>query len=58
MGARKKLNVAFVNGGLILGTLAGLATGSWVVFAGAVAASVALDCYCGNIRPRSRNDRP
>jgi hypothetical protein len=51
MSARKKLNTAFVNGSLLIAGLAGLATGSWVVFGTAFAASVALSCYAGNIRP-------
>jgi hypothetical protein len=55
MSARKKLNTAFINGSLLIAGLAGLATGSWVVFGTAFAVSVALSCYAGNIRPGRGN---
>jgi hypothetical protein len=57
MSARRKLNVAFVNGSLLIAGLAGLATGSWVVFGTAFAVSVALNCYAGSIRPGRSNRR-
>jgi hypothetical protein len=50
MGAKKKLNVAYVNGSLLIAGLAGLAAASWVVFVTVFAISVALNWYAGNIR--------
>ena len=55
MSARRKLNAAFLTGGLLLAGLVGAATGSWAVAAGTLAAAVALDVYVGNIRPRGRS---
>jgi hypothetical protein len=52
MSARTKLNVAFVNGSVLIASIAGLATGSWIVFGTVFAVSVALSCYAGNIRAR------
>jgi len=54
MSARTKLNVAFVNGSLLIAVIAGLATGSWVVCGAVFAVSVALSCYAGNIRGSRR----
>jgi hypothetical protein len=58
MSARHKINHAFFNGGLLLASIAGFATGSWGVFAGVLAVSVALDCYSGNIRLKRRGRKP
>ena len=57
MSARKKINHAFVNGSLLMAGLAGLATGSWAVFAGVLAVSVALNLYSGNIRPTAHRNK-
>jgi len=54
MSARTKLNVAFVNGSLLMAVIAGLATGSWVVFGTVFAVSAALSYYAGNIRGSKR----
>lgn len=54
MGARQKLNQAYLNGALIIATIAGLATRSWAVF-WIIGISVAVcGFYAGNIRPGSR----
>jgi len=54
MGARKKLNGAYLTGSLLVAGAAGLATGSLVVFMVALAALVVINFVDGNIRPRSR----
>lgn len=50
IGARHKLNVAFVNGALIVAALAGLVFQSWVVFAVVAVVLVGAAIYCGDIR--------
>jgi hypothetical protein len=52
MGARNKLNVAHMNGILIVAGLAGLLTGSWLVFAVGFVILVILGVHSGGIRPK------
>jgi hypothetical protein len=54
MGARQKLNAAYVEGGLIVAALLGALAGSWIVFAAAAAVLIGLGLHGGEIRPRSR----
>lgn len=52
LGARHKLNVASVNGALIVAAIAGFAFGSWAVF-GAIAAVLVIGAiYGGDIRTK------
>jgi hypothetical protein len=54
MGARRKLNGAYLAGCLALAGLAGLLTGSAMVFLAALAGLVAVNLAAGNIRPGRR----
>lgn len=54
MNARNKLNVAYLNGCLLLAAVAGGACGSGLVFALALAALAACGVAGGNIRARPR----
>jgi hypothetical protein len=54
MSARRKLNGAHLTGGLALAGLAGLVTGSWVVFVVVFGMLAAIDVAAGNIRPSRR----
>ncbi len=54
MGAREKLNAAYLNGCLIIAAVVGLASGSWVVFGAVLAVLVGGALYSGEIRPRRR----
>jgi hypothetical protein len=50
MGARQKLNMAFVNGCALVAAVAGYGCGSWIVFALAMAVVVVLALQTGDIR--------
>ena len=54
MGARKKLNGAFICGSLIVATVAGLITHSFAVFLIGAAVLVGLNFYTGDVRPGKR----
>jgi hypothetical protein len=54
MGARQKLNRAFLNGSLLLASLAGVLTGSWMVFATALVLLLIASVVAGEIRLRNR----
>ena len=56
MSARTKLNVAYLNGCLLVAALPGLATGSWAVFWVALAVAAGCGLHGGAIRlsPRKR----
>jgi hypothetical protein len=54
MGARQKLNAAYVQGGLIVAAIVGALTQSWIVFAAAAVILIGLGLHGGEIRPRSR----
>ncbi|MGE3410526.1 MAG: hypothetical protein AB7I37_27345 [Pirellulales bacterium] len=56
MGARKKLNVAVVNGTLIVAAGLGLVTQSWIVFLAAAAIGVGCSLHSGDIRLKGRRD--
>lgn len=51
MGARKKLNQAYVTGSLLVAGVIGLATESLVVFIVALAILLVGNLYTGEIRP-------
>lgn len=57
MNARGKLNLAYVNGALILGTIFGLLTQSWFVFGFVLFSALAISLSSGNIRPSARHRR-
>ena len=52
MGARQKLNEAYVNGALVVGGIAGLLTGSWTIFFITSAALIGVSTYSGGIRAK------
>ncbi len=54
MGARQKLNVAFVNGALIVAAVAGFVFKSWAVFVVAAVVLVVGAIHCSDIRPGPR----
>lgn len=54
MGARHKLNLAYLNGALAIATIAGLAMKSWGVFWLVVLLVVGCAVRAGNIRPGSQ----
>ena len=51
MGARQKLNRAYVNGALLCGGIVGLATESWFWFLFVFFVCLAGSYYDGEIRP-------
>jgi hypothetical protein len=53
MGARKKLNAAYLNGALLLAGTAGILSGSWTVFAVALSGVVITSIISGAIRLES-----
>lgn len=57
MGARQKLNHAAINGCALLAAAIGMLSGSWLVFAIAVAVAVALCVFSGDIRLKPRGPR-
>jgi hypothetical protein len=54
VGARQKLNGAFVGGSLIIAAIAGFVTQSFVVFLISAIALIGLNFYTGDIRPGKR----
>lgn len=50
MGARQKINQAYVNGALFVAGIIGIAAESWLLFLGALAVLLALDVMAGGIR--------
>lgn len=52
MNAREKLNIAYVNGSLVIAAVAGGLTGSGVVFGVTLAILIALNVGMNNLRPR------
>ena len=57
MIARQKLNGAYLNGSLVLATVAGLGSESWLVFLLALVTLLAGNVGIGAIRPRPQNHR-
>lgn len=55
MSARHKLNVAFLNGALLVAGVLGLGSQSWAVFLIALALLIASGVYMGEIRPKARH---
>lgn len=55
MGARRKLNVAYVNGSLFLAAVVGLLAQSWVVFFLVLVVALIGNFVTGEIRPRGRS---
>ena len=53
MGARQKLNGAYVNGALVVAAVLGLMTGSWTIFIFAGAVLIGIAIYDGDIRSHS-----
>lgn len=51
MGARTKLNTAFVNGALLVAAAVGLSMNSWAAFVGVAAIIIAIQTAAGGIRP-------
>jgi hypothetical protein len=51
MGARTKLNVAAINGCLVIAAIAGLSFQSWLVFWIVASLLIVGDLYAGMIRP-------
>ena len=52
MGAREKLNAAYISGSLVLAALVGAMTESWTVFFMTAVILLALNVHSGDIRPR------
>lgn len=50
MGARTKLNVACINGCLLIAALLGLAAGSWSAFPVTLGLTIACGFHAGEIR--------
>ena len=57
MGARRKLNWGYLNGSLLLASVAGGLTESWLFFALALLALIAGNVHAGEIRLRRRGTR-
>lgn len=54
MGARQKLNRAYVNGALLCGAIVGLVSESWLLFILVVIGCLLGNYYDGQIRPGGR----
>lgn len=57
MGARQKLNQAYLNGTLVIATVVGVATQSWTVFWLAALIVAGSSFYAGNIRLNGRRGK-
>jgi hypothetical protein len=57
MGARTKLNIAAINGSLVIGAVAGLALESWSAFWGVTILLVVGNLCAGAIRPTGSRRR-
>ncbi len=55
MNARGKLNVAYVNGAIVLAAVAGVLSQSWIVFIVFLVGGVLLSLFVANIRPSPRH---
>jgi hypothetical protein len=55
MGARQKLNQAFVTGSLVVAAFIGIIADSWLVFLVALAVLIGSNLYGQDIRPGRRN---
>lgn len=54
LAARQKLNVAFVNGALIIAAVAGVVFKSWAAFVVTSVVLIGGAIYCGDVRPGPR----
>ena len=54
MGARTKLNQAYLNGTLVIAAAIGLFAQSWMAFVIAALIGIGLSLYAGEIRPSGR----
>lgn len=54
MGARAKLNIAYLNGCLVSAGAVGMLTGSWPAFWSVLVATLLASTFGGGIRMRSR----
>jgi hypothetical protein len=54
MGARQKLNQAYLNGALVIAAVIGAVTQSWTVFWLAALFAAGISLHAGNIRLRGR----
>ena len=57
VGARTKLNVAAINGSLVVAAVVGIAFGSWFAFWLVAISLVAGNLYAGGIRPAGHGRR-
>jgi hypothetical protein len=57
MGAREKLNQAYLNGAIVVAAIVGLVAQSWTLFWIAVAYVIASSIYGGGIRPKPGRQR-
>ena len=57
MGARQKLNVAYLHGCLLVSGLVGLVAQSWALFWLALVVTVVACCHSGEIRHRPNPGR-
>lgn len=57
LGARQKLNAAYLNGALLVAALIGTATESWSIFLAAVLIGIGVATLSGDIRPDRRSNR-
>jgi hypothetical protein len=55
MNARNKLNIAYLNGSLIVAAVLGLILHSWPIFVIALVVLVIANVLSGGIRPSGRN---
>jgi hypothetical protein len=55
MNARNKLNVAYLNGAILLAIVAGVLTQSWLVFIVFLVVGVLVCLHVGSIRPNRRH---
>ena len=57
MSARRKLNVAFFNGSVVVAVIVGLLFGSWVAFAIVLVVLLIGNLLMGEIRPSKRDKK-
>ena len=57
VSARTKLNVAFINGAVLLAAVVGVIMASWSVFFIALVVFVMVSIFAGEIRPSRSNRR-
>lgn len=57
MGARQKLNQAYLNGALVIAVVVGAVTQSWTVFWLAALIAAGSSLHAGNIRLQGRRNR-